>query len=332
MSNQERDPGELVCEGADGGESIEILTPRDVPLGGPRAMRVRRTLPQRHRSLIGAWCFLDHYGPDPVSDSGGMSVAPHPHTGLQTVSWLFTGEIEHRDSAGNYAMVRPGEVNLMTAGKGISHSEVSTPETTTLHGAQLWVALPDGTRFTDPGFEHYAPEPVTGEGWTARVFLGALLGSTSPVVTHSGLLGAEIVVAAGTTLRLDVDVAYEHGVLVDTGLVSLDGQEVKATELAYAAPGRDCLELTAYDESRVLVLGGEPFGESIVMWWNFVGRSHEEIVQFRSEWQAQVTAGGDEVVPDSQLMPPGRFGVVIDDHLPPIPAPPLPNARLKERR
>ena len=121
---------------------MEILTPREVPLGGLRAMTVRRTLPQRERSLIGAWCFVDHYGPNLVDDTGGMSVAPHPHTGLQTVSWLFAGEIEHRDSAGHLAMVRPGEVNLMTAGRGISHSEVSTPDTTSLHGAQLWVALP----------------------------------------------------------------------------------------------------------------------------------------------------------------------------------------------
>jgi redox-sensitive bicupin YhaK (pirin superfamily) len=330
VSNQERDPGELVCTRGSACDGIEILTPRDVPLGGPRAMRVRRTLPQRNRSLIGAWCFLDHYGPDQVSDSGGMSVAPHPHTGLQTVSWLFTGEIEHRDSAGNHAMVRPGEVNLMTAGRGISHSEVSTAATTTLHGAQLWVALPDATRFTDPGFQHYAPEPVTGEGWTARVFLGSLLGSTSPVETHTRLLGAEIVLAAGSTLRLEVDEAFEHGVLVDTGLVSLDGREVKPAELAYAAPGHDCLELTAYDDARLLVLGGEPLGESIVMGWNFVGRNHEEIVQFRSEWQEQITAG-DDVVRDSQLMGPGRFGIVVDEHLPPIPAPALPNARLKER-
>ena len=136
---------------------IDVLTSREVPLGGPRAMRVRRTLPQRHRSLIGAWCFVDHYGPDEVEETGGMVVAPHPHTGLQTASWLFEGEIEHRDSAGNVAVVRPGELNLMTAGHGISHSEVSTAETSVLHGAQLWIALPDGSRDTDPGFEHFAP-------------------------------------------------------------------------------------------------------------------------------------------------------------------------------
>jgi len=143
-----------------GRTDLEVLTPREVPLGGLRAMRVRRTLPQRHRSLIGAWCFVDHYGPDEVDQTGGMVVAPHPHTGLQTVSWLFDGEIEHRDSAGNHALVRPGELNLMTAGRGISHAEVSAPDTTTLHGAQLWVALPEAARNGDPAFEHFAPSPV----------------------------------------------------------------------------------------------------------------------------------------------------------------------------
>ena len=143
--NLERQPrrDSVCCDSGRRSDGVEVLTPREVPLGGPRAMTVRRTLPQRQRSLIGAWCFLDHYGPDDVADTGGMSVAPHPHTGLQTVSWLFTGEIEHRDSAGHHAMVRPGELNLMTAGHGISHSEVSTPDDHGLHGAQLWVALPD---------------------------------------------------------------------------------------------------------------------------------------------------------------------------------------------
>ena len=190
---------------------MEVLTPRDVPLGGLRAMTVRRTLPQRQRSLIGAWCFLDHYGPDEVDRTEGMVVPPHPHTGLQTVSWLFTGEIEHRDSAGHHAFVRPGELNLMTAGRGISHSEYSTPDTTTLHGAQLWLALPDGDRQVDPTFEHFAPEPVSGDGWEARVFIGSLLGSTSPVTTYSPLLGAELTLAAGTTLRVPVDPSYELG-------------------------------------------------------------------------------------------------------------------------
>ena len=220
MTNPERDPQEVVCEPSPA-SSVEIMSPREVPLGGLRAMTVRRTLPQRQRSLIGAWCFVDHYGPDPVDDTGGMNVAPHPHTGLQTVSWLFEGEIEHRDSAGNHAMVRPGQVNLMTAGRGISHSEVSTPGTRTLHGAQLWVALPDADRHADPGFAHHEPSQLTGEGWSARVFLGSLLGDTSPVSTYTPLLGAEILLDPDTRLSLDVDPAFEHGVLVDSGLVSV---------------------------------------------------------------------------------------------------------------
>ena len=133
-------------------------------------MTVRRTLPQRERSLIGAWCFVDHYGPDDVADTGGMTVPPHPHTGLQTVSWLFEGEVEHRDSTGAHALVRPGEVNLMTAGSVIQHSEVSTPETTRLHGAQLWVALPDRDRHVAPFFEHAEPEAITVGAATLRVF------------------------------------------------------------------------------------------------------------------------------------------------------------------
>ncbi|MEQ4497671.1 pirin family protein, partial [Nocardioides kribbensis] len=206
MSNLEERPDEVTC--AAGSTTVEVVAPRLVPLGGPRGMTVRRTLPQRGRSLIGAWCFLDHYGPDDVAATGGMVVAPHPHTGLQTVSWLFTGEVQHRDSLGTAAMVRPGELNLMTAGRGISHSEVSPPGTTTLHGAQLWVALPDGARSVDPAFAHHAPAPRTGDGWVARVFLGSLLGETSPVSTHTPLLGAELLLEPGARLDLDVDPSF----------------------------------------------------------------------------------------------------------------------------
>jgi redox-sensitive bicupin YhaK (pirin superfamily) len=347
MSNLEDRPDEVVSEAARGG--VEVMTPRDVPLGGPRAMTVRRTLPQRHRSLIGAWCFLDHYGPDNIADTGGMAVAPHPHTGLQTVSWLFSGEIEHRDSAGNHAVVRPGELNLMTAGHGISHSEISTPTTSVLHGAQLWLALPALERDSAPGFDHYAPAPVTGDGWEARVFLGSLLGTSSPVRTATPLLGAELTLSAGTELDLEVDPSHEHGVLVDTGVVTVDDVETKQHELIYLPPGSHRLTLEVVADARVLLLGGPPFGEAIVMWWNFVGRSHEEVVAFREEWQAQIldaggpardpdeagglreAIGAQRVVPDAQLVRPGRFGVVVGAHLAPIPAPPLPNARLKER-
>ena len=309
---------------------IDVLTAREVPLGGPRAMTVRRTLPQRHRSLIGAWCFVDHYGPDEVDRTGGMVVAPHPHTGLQTASWLFGGEIEHCDSAGNHATVRPGELNLMTAGRGISHTEISTAQTTVLHGAQLWIALPDATRHVEPNFEHFAPSPVRGPGWEARVFLGTLLGSTSPVTTHTPLLGAEVMLATGKSLEIEVDETFEHGVLLDVGEIDVEGEELKPGDLAFAAAGRRTLTLTARDEARLLVLGGPPFDEPIVMWWNFIGRSHEEVAADRREWQDQITVDGTPVVSGTSVAQ-GRFGVV-DHDLPPIPAPILPNVRLKQRR
>jgi redox-sensitive bicupin YhaK (pirin superfamily) len=308
----------------------QVLTPRDVPLGGLRAMRVRRTLPQRERTLVGAWCFADHYGPDDVADTGGMVVPPHPHTGLQTVSWLFAGEIEHRDSAGHHAWVRPGELNLMTGGRGVSHSEVSTPGTTTLHGVQLWVALPDAARDAAADFEHYAPPVLSGHGWRASVFLGSLLDDTSPVRTATPLLGAELVLDPGAALDLDVDAAFEHGFLLDAGSVLVDGQQVKPAEMAYVEPGRSVLRLEGLEASRLVVLGGPPFGEQIVMWWNFVGRTHDEVVAARDEWQAQITRDGS-VVADGQAVADGRFGVVVGDHLPPVPAPPLPTARLKPR-
>ncbi|PYI65293.1 pirin [Arthrobacter livingstonensis] len=323
MSNLESEPQELVCPSSPG--TVEVLEPRLVPLGGPRAMTVRRTLPQRQRSLVGAWCFVDHYGPDDVAGTGGMSVPPHPHTGLQTVSWLFTGEIEHADSAGYHAMVRPGELNLMTAGRGISHSEYSTPTTTVLHGAQLWVALPDGARFMAPTFEHYRPAPVTLPGATLSVFLGALAGEESPVVTHTPLLGAELMLDAGASLTLELDPAFEHGFLVDSGSVAVAGQPLRFGELGYVGPGRPGVTLVAGPEPvRLLLIGGTPLGESIVMWWNFVGRSHEEIVGFRDAWQAEIAAAG----PHSNVQ---RFGLPDHQADPPLPAPTLPTVKLRPR-
>ncbi|MFL6024379.1 MAG: pirin family protein [Marmoricola sp.] len=300
---------------------MEILTPRDVPLGGLRAMNVRRTLPQRRRTFVGAWCFVDHYGPDHIDPgSGGMVVSSHPHTGLQTVSWLFSGEIEHRDSAGHHAMVRPGEVNLMTAGRGISHSEYSTPETTVLHGAQLWLALPDSDRHTDPGFEHFAPEPVRVDDGEARVFLGSLLGSTSPVRTYTPLLGAELRLRAGATLQVPVQQDFEHGILLDSGAITVGGEPLAPNELGYLEPGRDHLVLEATEDALLLILGGPPFGEQIVMWWNFIGRDHDEIVAYRDQWQSLLENGVDD-----------RFALPTGDLLPPIPAPPLPNVRMVRR-
>jgi redox-sensitive bicupin YhaK (pirin superfamily) len=341
MSNGETQPVETVCvTGEHAG--LELLDPRNVPLGGPRAMNVRRTLPQRQRSLIGAWCFLDHYGPERVVHNGGMKVPRHPHTGLQTVSWLFTGEVEHRDSAGFHALVHPGELNLMTAGRGISHSEFSTPNTDVLHGTQLWVALPDAARHADPGFEHYRPEPVTGPGWELRVFLGSLAGRVSPVRTHTDLLGAELLLEAGTELRLDVNDGFEHGVLVDSGDLTLDGDPVPEDHLAYVPTGHTELQLAVGDRPvRALLIGGEPLGEQIVMWWNFVGRSHEEVVRYRAEWMVEIGIDTPGSLPPTSTdysslvaknrTPLPRFGTFPPGEPPPLPAPALPSVRMRPR-
>jgi redox-sensitive bicupin YhaK (pirin superfamily) len=281
-------------------------------------MTVRRTLPQRARTLIGAWCFADHYGPDDVAASGGMDVAPHPHTGLQTVSWLFSGEIEHRDSQGSHAYVRPGELNLMTGGHGISHTEVSTARTTTLHGVQLWVALPEEHRHTARDFQHHAPGTVRVDGADIRVFLGSLAGETSPVRTFTPLLGAELLLDPGATVTLRTDPAFEHGLLVDTGEVRMAGTLLRPAELGYAPAGAETLTLTNESDApaRAVLLGGTPFEEEIVMWWNFIGRSHEDIVEAREEWEkASERFGGVDGYPGDRL-----------------PAPALPNARIAPRK
>ncbi len=285
-------------------------------------MTVRRTLPARERSFVGAWCFVDHYGPDDVSASGGMDVAPHPHCGLATVSWLFSGQVEHRDSLGTVATVRPGEVNLMTAGRGISHSEVSTPDTSVLHGAQLWVVLPAALADVQPRFEHFGPSVVeVGDGVRAQVFVGSLWGSSSPVRVETPLVGAEVVLAAGASVVLPVADGFELSVLVDAGSVVFADSPVARGELAVVGAGRHPggVSVTAgADGARVLVLGGEPFGEEVVMWWNFIGRTSDDVAAAREAWE---DAGS------------GRFGVVEGyvGAVPRIPAPALPGVRLKPR-
>ena len=325
MSNTETAPAEVRCEPGGSEGRVEVLTPRDVPLGGPRAMTVRRTLPQRQRSLIGAWCFVDHYGPDDTAATGGMDVPPHPHTGLATVSWLFTGEVEHRDSLGVHAIVRPGELNLMTAGHGIAHSEVSTPDTTVLHGVQLWVAMPDDARDRARDFAHHVPAPGDLEGGgVVRVFLGSLAGDTSPIATATPLLGAELLLEPRARVVLAVDATFEHGLLVDRGTAVLQGRPLARGELGVADPGPSTLEIVAGDEpARLVLLGGPPFGEQIVMWWNFVARTHEEIVAFRADWEAGSERFGEV---EGYVGRDGHRSVVAR-----LPAPALPHATIKPR-
>jgi redox-sensitive bicupin YhaK (pirin superfamily) len=216
------------------------LGAREVPLGGLRGLTVHRTLPQRGFPTIGAWCFVDHFGPT----AHPMAVLPHPHTGLQTVTWPIAGEIRHRDSLGSDVVLKPGELNLMTSGDGVSHSEFSVGDPDApMHGIQLWVALPAGTRRGAAGFEHHPDLPVAhGDGWSATVFLGEVEGAVSPATTYTPIVGAELAVRPGfTTIPLRDD--FEHAILAVDGPVVVDGEPIEHRELRYLAPGRSSVGL-----------------------------------------------------------------------------------------
>lgn len=301
----------------------EPLAARDVLLG--RTTHVRRLVPNKGRRMIGAWCFLDHYGPDDIKVTGGMWVPPHPHTGLQTVTWLFEGLGLHTDSLGSRQLIRPGQLNVMTAGHGICHAEVSPPEAPTrLHGVQLWVCLPDAVRDTaPPDFTHLAELPsYDEEGARVRVLVGSLGAVTSPAPTYTPIVGAEVTVPAGASVRLPLDPAFEHGVLVAQGTALVDGVTVERNAMSYLGTGRSSLTVRAEPGEPVvlLLLGGEPFEEEIVMWWNFIGRSHEEVVAQREAWNG---SGLDDR--------PDRFGAVAGFDGDRLLAPPMPNVRLRAR-
>jgi len=268
--------------------------------------------------MVGAWCFLDAYGPHDLAAGPGMRIGPHPHTGLQTVTWLVAGEILHRDSLGSLQEIRPGQLNLMTAGHGIAHSE-ETParHSGLLQGVQLWVVLPDADRNGPPAFDHHADLPVlTDGGLTATVLMGTLSGATSPARCYTPLVGAEITLTADARLPLRPD--FEYAVLALDGAATVDGVDVKPGPLLYLGEGRTSVSFAVPSAARVLLLGGEPFSERIVMWWNFVARDHEEIVAARADWDGVENTGG-------------RFGTVHGYDGPPMPAPPMPITRLVPR-
>ncbi|WP_406691020.1 pirin family protein [Saccharopolyspora sp. ID03-671] len=323
MSNVENRPDELRCGGvATAAPEPELLQPREVPLGGPRAMLVGRTLPNRDRRMVGAWCFTDFYGPADITGQAGMQVPPHPHTGLQTVSWLLDGQVLHRDSLGNVQLIEPGQLNLMTAGHGISHSEESPADhSAILHGVQLWVALPADQRGVDPHFEHHDDLPVitTSEG-TATVLMGSLLGGTSPAKCYTPLVGAELLINPGRTMRIPVEAGFEHAVLALSD-ITVNGREVATGDMLYVGTGGDDVTIGSAGEGRAMLLGGVPFEEEIVMWWNFVGRTHDEVAGARAEWERGREKSDGR----------GRFGVVHGYHSPALPAPALPNAALRAR-
>ncbi|SFQ11935.1 hypothetical protein SAMN04489713_12287 [Actinomadura madurae] len=317
MSNLDVRPKPVECGGRDrvpGRPVHELLPPRRVPLG--ESTVVRRLLPSLGRRMVGAWCFVDHYGPDDIADEPGMQVPPHPHIGLQTVSWLHGGEVLHRDSLGSLQTVRPKELGLMTSGRAIAHSEESPRgHGPILHGAQLWVALPDSDRYSEPAFEHHADLPVVdGPGFRATVILGDLDGAASPGTVFTPIVGADIVLDDGADMRLPVDPDFEYAALTMSGVTEVDGMRVEPGSMLYLGSGRRELPLRADGESGLLLLGGEPFEEKLVMWWNFVARTGEEIARAREDWMT-----GD------------RFGTVRGYDGAPIPAPAMPATPLKPR-
>jgi len=291
---------------------LELTEARDGRVGG---MTVRRLMPLRLRRSVGAWCFVDHYGPMSVDGVAGMQVPPHPHIGLQTVTWLISGNVLHRDSLGTEQMIRPGQLNLMTAGRGIAHSEESPDEhDRTLHGVQLWVALPDASRHVEPTFSHHAELPSAGiGGFEVTVFAGSLGGARSPAVMFSEIVGAELATARDGSGSIPLTVAHEHVIFVATGSAGVEGTVLAPGQLLYLATGRDQVGVSAPEGSRLFLLGGIPLGEQLLMWWNLVARSPEEIAAAAADWRE------------------GRFGTVTGYRGEPMPAPPLDATRLTRR-
>lgn len=294
-----------------------LLDPRRVKLTTRSGVTIERTLPHKDLKKIGAWCFLDSYGP--TSEPGAMRVAAHPHTGLQTVTWLFSGTVIHNDSLGSRSTIQPGELNLMTAGHGIAHSELSLESDAPLQGVQLWVVLPGSSRDRKPDFRHYRNLPrFSHDGAEITLFMGELLGRRSEATTHSPIVGAQIQNSERESV-IPINKDWEHGILAVTDQVHIDGIAMKKDQLLYFPPGKESFSFYGNPESSdletMIVIGGAPFEEKFVMWWNFIGRSHEEIVAMRNEWQYSSD----------------RFPQFSDSIHQRIPAPELPNLRLTPR-
>lgn len=257
---------------------------RETTLGG---LPIRRVLPLRGRRLIGPWCFLDRYGPLSFTDRKPMDVAPHPHIGIQTVSWLLEGEIVHRDSLGYEALVRPGGVNVMTSGSGIAHSEETpAPNSGRLSGVQLWIALPEEARNGAPSFQHLAEVPrLDVRGGEVCIFAGDAGGVDSGAERYSDLAGLDGLVAPGEVLELPLDASREHGVFVLSGEAELEGEPLETGTLYYLGCGRGEVSFRSDSGARLLIVGGKPLAEPVLMWWNFVARTPDEIAQARSDWE-----------------------------------------------
>jgi len=282
--------------------AIEVVDGRSTTVGD---LPVRRVLPRRARRTVGAWCFADHMGPVAVDEFRTVEIGPHPHIGLHTVTWLVAGELLHRDSLGSEQPIRPGQLNLMSAGHGVAHAEEATNDYRgDLHGMQLWVAQPEGTRHGPPAFEHHAELPTVSLGaGEATVLVGEFGDETSPARADTAIVGVDAVLRPGVSawpLRPD----FEYAVIVIDGTVAVDDAVVVPGQLGYLGLGRDELAVSVADDARVLLLGGVPFEEPVLIWWNYVARSKDEVELAGQAWNAED----------------GRFGRV-DTSLARIPSP-----------
>ncbi len=282
-----------------------VIVPRARDLGG---FEVRRALPSAERQMVGPFIFFDQFGPVLMKSGQGIDVRPHPHIGLATVTWLFDGSIFHRDSLGSEQAIAPGELNWMTAGKGIVHSERTSAtdlaRDRNVFGIQSWVALPKVHEETAPGFEHIAMErlPVLEDrGISARIVAGSLYGATSPVKTHSDLFYADVQLQAGAALPLPPE-HEERGAYIAEGEVEIAGQAFEAGRLLVFRPG-DAITIRARTNARVMLLGGEPMDGPRYIWWNFVASSKDKIEAAKDDWKQ------------------ARFGIVPGDEKEFIPLP-----------
>ena len=281
---------------------VEVHPSRTADVGG---LPVRRALPWHGRRTVGAWCFVDHFGPVGADQAAAMQVGPHPHIGLQTVTWLLEGSVLHTDSVGSEQLIQPGQLNLMTAGRGVAHAEQGRPGPGS-HGAQLWVALPEATRWGPPAFEHHAALPQVALGAAlATVLLGELAGTRSPARADTPIVGADLAIEGAATVPLEP--TWEHALVVLDGAVEVHGEHVEPGALGYLEPGLEEVRLQGDTPTRLLLLGGEPFDAVPLIWWNFVARTRDEVEAARADWEA-----GHE-----------RYGSVRSD-LDRIPAPAIP--------
>jgi len=282
---------------------VEVTSSRNAEVGG---VPIRRGLPQRGRRTVGPWCFEDHMGPTQVTETAGLDIGPHPHIGLHTVTWLLSGEVLHRDSLGTEQLIRPGQLNLMTAGRGVAHSEeAATGYRGELHGVQLWVAQPDRTRDGDPAFEHHGELPQVELGSSvATVVAGDFAGAASAARADTPLVAVDGELRAGeATWPLRPN--FEYGVVVLDGAVSVHDQVVRPGQFAYLGEGRAEIPLSAREPTRVLLIGGTPFEEPIVMWWNYVARTRDEITTAHAEWEKQDPRFGPVASPLPRMSAPG---------------------------